>query len=232
MMHFVGLQAAAKGKDPETAQINYYGVSYGTGVGQTLVALYPDRLRRVLLDGNLYGVAHYQGWEPSGIDDLAHAVWLFSKLCFEAGPQWCALAEDQNSIDEVKERFDNVLKKLKAEPIPIGDATLDDNGFMAKIQQCMYGPRNPTKGFSVIANATLAAEKGDVDTLTKLAGLITGANQKRDSPASSGDELNIITAVDIAGRYPWREYEDWKAAAERLEATAPYGAFVYSATNG
>ena len=93
MMHFTKLQAAARGKDPEKALINYYGVSYGTLIGQTLVAMYPDRIRRVLLDGNVYGVAHYQGWEPSGIDDLAHGIWLFAKLCYEAGEYWCVLAE-------------------------------------------------------------------------------------------------------------------------------------------
>jgi pimeloyl-ACP methyl ester carboxylesterase len=76
MVHFTELQAAARGKDPKSVKINYYGVSYGTLLGQTLVALYPDRIQRILLDGNVYGVAHYQGWEPSGIDDFAHGIWL------------------------------------------------------------------------------------------------------------------------------------------------------------
>lgn len=224
MMHFVELQAAARGKDPKTAHINYYGVSYGTLVGQTLVAMYPDRLRRVLLDGNVYGVAHYQGWEPSGIDDFAHGIWMFAKLCYEAGPEWCILAENCKSIDDVQARFDGVLAKLKANPINEGDVAFGPNEFLGQVQGWMYAPR---QDFKKIATTTWAIDTGNLSAITGSAEKL-----KRDAPPKTGDELSIITAVDIAGRYPWNTYEEWKAAAERLEATAPYYAELYSTSNG
>ena len=34
-------------------QINYYGFSYGTYLGQVYATLYPDRVRRMVLDGNV-----------------------------------------------------------------------------------------------------------------------------------------------------------------------------------
>jgi pimeloyl-ACP methyl ester carboxylesterase len=222
MMHYTELQAAARGKDAKKALVNYYGVSYGTAIGQTLVAMYPDRLRRVLLDGNVYGVAHYQGWEPSGIDDLAHGIWLFAKLCYEAGGQWCPLAEEASSADEVKARFDLAVATLKLHPLTVNDQPYDDNAFLAKVQQSMYAPRN--EQFSKLANMTIAALAGDATHLRMA---------KRDNPTdTSNNLLEIITGVDIAGRYPWSTYAEWIAAANELQETAPYGAQNYASTNG
>ena len=34
-------------------QINYYGFSYGTYLGQVYATLHPDRVRRLVLDGNV-----------------------------------------------------------------------------------------------------------------------------------------------------------------------------------
>jgi pimeloyl-ACP methyl ester carboxylesterase len=224
MMHFTELQAAARGKDPEHAVINYYGISYGTLLGQTLVAMYPDRVGRVLLDGNVYGVAHYQGWEPSGLDDFAHGIWLFAKLCYEAGEEWCVLAEGAKSLEEVKARFDEAVEKLRENPINVAGERFDHNSFLSTIQQFMYSPRRPGKGFASIANTTLSALTSDMAGVKMM---------KRDNPTdTSKDALGIITAVDIAGRYPWSTYEQWKAAAEKLQVTAPYGAQGYASSNG
>lgn len=224
MVHFTEVSAAMKGKDPNKALINYYGISYGTLIGQTLVAMYPDRLRRVLLDGNVYGVAHYQGWEPSGIDDLAHGVWLYSQLCYQAGPKWCLLAEDAKSGQEVQARIDVVIAALQEHPITEGEVVLDDTEYMNRVQQFLYSPRTEGKGFVALADLTIAAANATVSQIK---------NIKRDNPTDTEDaSLSIITAVDIAGRYPWSTYEQWKAAAESLAITAPYGAKGYAGLNG
>lgn len=224
MVHFTEVSAAMKGKDPSKALINYYGVSYGTLVGQTLVAMYPDRLRRVLLDGNVYGVAHYQGWEPSGIDDLAHGIWLYSQLCYQAGPKWCPLAQDTKSGEEVQERIDLVVATLKANPIKHGELTIDDTTYLGQVQQMLYGPRNEESGFATISKLTIDTANGTASLMQRV---------KRDEPTNTADPaLGIITAVDIAGRYPWSTYEQWKAAAESLAITAPYGAKGYAGSNG
>jgi pimeloyl-ACP methyl ester carboxylesterase len=225
LMHFTELQASAKGRQPSKALINFYGISYGTLIGQTLVALYPDRIRRVLLDGNVYGVAHYQGWEPSGLDDLAHGIWLFSKLCYEAGEDWCVLAHGANSIDEVHARFDTAVEKLRLSPeIDASGTSLDDTAFLSLIQSFMYSPSSVVEGFATLANATLHVLERN-STSAKLF-------KRDDHPKTSADALAIITAVDIAGRYPWSTYEEWKAATEKLETTAPYGAKGYASSNG
>jgi pimeloyl-ACP methyl ester carboxylesterase len=224
MMHFTELQAAARGKDPKKALINFYGVSYGTLMGQTLVAMYPDRLGRVLLDANVYGVAHYQGWEPSGLDDLANGIWLFSKFCYEAGAKWCSLAAGAKSIDDVQARFDAAVEKLRLSPqrAPTGEM-MDDTAFTNAVGQLLYTPRKKGEGYNMIANITLSVLNTNSTGVKML---------KRDAPTTSPEMTAVITAVDIAGRYPWSKYEEWKAATEQLEATVPYGAKGLASLNG
>lgn len=232
MMHFTELQAGLRGQDPKEAIINYYGISYGTLMGQTLVAAFPDRVGKVLLDANVYGVAHYQGWEPSGIDDFSHALWMFNKLCFEAGPDVCALAEGMNSIDETKARFDAVIAGLYKEPLDIGGTPIDGNDFLGWLTTQMYTPRGAQ--YNNIVNATLAVESGDLSFFEEQ--LAVAQNQKRaldsEEPEKTGDELNIITATDIAGRFPWKTFEDFEAVTKKLASTAEYYAFQYASSNG
>jgi pimeloyl-ACP methyl ester carboxylesterase len=236
IMYFVEKQAVLRGEDsPETKHVNYFGTSYGTLIGETLVAMYPDRIRRALLDANVYGVAHYQGWEPSGPDDFAHGIWLFSKLCFEAGEEFCTLAEGTNSIDEVQALFDGAYNYLKESPIECGDdalTTIDSNSFISDIGQSMYNARNNYLRIMLrtvaIQTALKTGNTSDICTLTARLQKLS----KRDDVPETEDAVLLVTAIDIAGRFPWKTYEEWKAAVERLDATKPYGGFDYGAGNG
>lgn len=223
MMRFTELQASLRGKDPKKALINYYGISYGTLMGQTLVATYPDRLRRVLVDGNVYGVAHYQGWEPSGDDDLAHGIWIFAKSCFEAGEKLCGLAKGAKSIADVQNTFDSVVEQLAKNPITEEGVKIDNVAFMRAVGQMMYAPKDATKGYRSIVNTTMMVMNQQ-----------SGAHKmmKREAAADAGSALGIITGVDIAGRYPWTSYETWYKAAQALQKAAPYGGAQYASSNG
>jgi hypothetical protein len=92
----------------------------------------------------------------------------------------------------------------------------------------MYRPDDETGGFRTLANSTMALWNALHNGPTASVRFT-----KRDEPTdTSQDRLTLITSIDIAGRYPFTEYEQWKAAAERLESTAPYGAENYATSNG
>jgi pimeloyl-ACP methyl ester carboxylesterase len=236
LMHFTELSAALKGKDPKTAGINYFGVSYGTVIGQTLAQMYPDRIRRVLLDANVNSVTYYQGWNPDCLDDLAHAFWMFSHICHKAGSEWCALTEGKRSTEEVLDRIEDAMAALDKEPIAITfkgqELPISKTYFVQALRQFLYYPR---AHFNDIANITLAAETRNVpvfeDLLAKgIPALAKGGNVKRETPNPSGDEQRIINAVDIAGRYPWKNFEDYYAAVKRIKA--PYASESFATGNG
>ncbi|MDI6104938.1 alpha/beta hydrolase [Actinoplanes sp. NEAU-A12] len=66
-------------------RISYYGVSYGTMIGQQYAELFPGRIRAMTLDSNMdhaQGIADYQKWESLAMEDS-----------FRQFDAWCARTE-------------------------------------------------------------------------------------------------------------------------------------------
>lgn len=105
------------------SKLNYLGLSYGTFLGATYANLYPDRLRALVLDGNINPQAWYAkpGYSLSlRLDsDIAGKETLaqFLKLCGEAGKTECAFSEGTATATEAK--WNALLKRLEQGPIRI-----------------------------------------------------------------------------------------------------------------
>ncbi|EJD51026.1 alpha/beta-hydrolase [Auricularia subglabra TFB-10046 SS5] len=80
-------------------KLKYYGISYGTALGQYFAALYPDRIGRMVLDG----VAEGQNWQRG---DVVDAV----------------LDADRPTANAVAARVDRILWGLKQDPIALPDS--------------------------------------------------------------------------------------------------------------
>ncbi|KAI9871393.1 MAG: hypothetical protein M1823_008460, partial [Watsoniomyces obsoletus] len=132
MIHYTELQAALNGKKPEDALIWYYGVSYGTVIGQTLAALYPNRLGRVILDANVNGQDHYDGVTDTAVEDADDGMLYFFKVCYEAGPKKCAFAGKSGSAKDIEKRFNDLLAKLEKNPLQSIDPSLGGPGIITK----------------------------------------------------------------------------------------------------
>ncbi len=105
-------------------KLTYYGVSYGSFLGQTYANLFPDRFRALVIDGVLDPIAWTTG--AVGQQDLPFSTRLrsdvgalatldeFFRLC-DAGGANCAFSADS------ADRFAALADELKAAPIPIVD---------------------------------------------------------------------------------------------------------------
>jgi pimeloyl-ACP methyl ester carboxylesterase len=121
MLHYIQLRAKDTGRSPETAKLWYYGISYGTALGGTFAALYPDRVERMILDGVLSLENEFTAdWEGSLADgDKAARFWF--QRCFEAGPELCAFSQNATSWQQLEQRYLSMLDHLKGNPIGLGD---------------------------------------------------------------------------------------------------------------
>lgn len=113
-------------------QLNYLGVSYGTLLGATYANLFPEKVRAMVLDGNVDPVA----WTNGGNDhtflstslrlggDIASAKTLdaFFTLCGEASIDNCAFSAGSAAATQAKWR--TLLQRLRERPLTIGDETL------------------------------------------------------------------------------------------------------------
>ncbi|KAF4463485.1 hydrolase or acyltransferase (alpha beta hydrolase superfamily) [Fusarium albosuccineum] len=104
----------------------YWGTSYGTVLGQTFAAMFPDRVGRFLLDGNLLADDYYtSAWSRSPIDTERALDHLLSE-CIEVNKgkkdnRLCPLADSGETSRELKQRLTKVLDEwMTEETVPPG----------------------------------------------------------------------------------------------------------------
>ncbi|KAK0624930.1 Alpha/Beta hydrolase protein [Bombardia bombarda] len=101
-------------------ELYYWGFSYGTLLGQTYATLFPDRARRVIIDG----VANQFDWydHPLDLEELTDTDAVFAGFldeCLKAGPGNCSLASLASSKDELSHNLIAAVAKLRDEPVPV-----------------------------------------------------------------------------------------------------------------
>ncbi|OBT82119.1 hypothetical protein VE02_09462 [Pseudogymnoascus sp. 03VT05] len=101
--------------------LRFWGISYGTTVGSTVAAMYPDWIDRIVLDAvqNVHeyynSPATYQQWERS--DTTFSGIW---STCFDAGPELCPLAASFANATELENAVWDMANSLKQHPINAG----------------------------------------------------------------------------------------------------------------
>ncbi|KZP14816.1 hypothetical protein FIBSPDRAFT_935588 [Athelia psychrophila] len=102
--------------DGSGSEINYWGFSYGSVLGQYIIALFPERLGRMIVDGVVY--APIWGAEPAVemynhlLIDTDGAYYGFATLCAQAGPDRCALASNGSTADSILEEIRVLIQVL------------------------------------------------------------------------------------------------------------------------
>lgn len=128
-------------------QLTYIGYSYGTILGATYSALFPERVRALVLDGTIDPVA----WSGKGSDDpiatrlgqaeaTTETFAEFNRLCAEAGPGACPLAALGDPATITEEVFTTLREGPVEVPDGDGDTLPVTYGQMVSTSfQAMYG---------------------------------------------------------------------------------------------
>jgi pimeloyl-ACP methyl ester carboxylesterase len=109
-------------------QLNFLGISYGTFLGAIYANLFPDKVRTMVLDGNLDPVA----WTNGGDDDASVSLALrlgsdtasaktldaFLTLCGQAAISQCAFSA--GSASATKAKWTILLRRLRENPVTVG----------------------------------------------------------------------------------------------------------------
>lgn len=77
----------------EDGKLRYWGISYGTVLGQTLAGMFPDRIDRMVLDGNVMIDEYVMGLNPSLVKDTERSLLHLVEECVDSGPKLCKLAD-------------------------------------------------------------------------------------------------------------------------------------------
>jgi pimeloyl-ACP methyl ester carboxylesterase len=96
----------------EDGKLWYWGISYGTILGQVFAAMFPDRVGRLLLDANLLADDYLVSGASGSPRDVEKSLDHLLEECFRAGPKLCALAGYSETAQDVKRDLENLFKGL------------------------------------------------------------------------------------------------------------------------
>lgn len=134
-------------------QVNFYGESYGSFLGQTYANLFPDRVRAMVLDGVVDPVVNTAGAEErlaNSMTDTSLVFAEFGRLCRDAGPPRCALPDADTALRDV-------LDRLTSAPLPTPMGTLTYGDALVALHSYLGTPAR----WPEMARALAEAASGD-----------------------------------------------------------------------
>ncbi|KAI0382532.1 alpha/beta-hydrolase [Hypomontagnella monticulosa] len=123
----------------EDGLLRYFGFSYGTTLGATVAAMFPDRVERMVLDGvqNPHEYYHSQ----ADIEEWSDSDKEFSAIftsCVE-NREKCALAQgNSKTAAELEQEIWDLLDDLKFHPISVRNFLIDYATVKGLITQALY----------------------------------------------------------------------------------------------
>lgn len=233
-------------------KLKYWGISYGSILGGTFAAMFPERVGRLVSDGNVDYASWYRLDQRNFFEDTDSVMEAFFHFCHEAGPDRCAFALPESSASSpaaVRDRFFALLAQLKTKPVlvpahasdvarklPILPQLITYSELQVLVRTVLY---KPLYKFPALAVAMAALEQGDGRPFYAMAGddeplqpsfcMAEDASTRRgldDSDSNWGDVFAAITCAD--GDAVADTPESFADYAAELQNISRYAGAAYS----
>ncbi|KZV83249.1 hypothetical protein EXIGLDRAFT_656341 [Exidia glandulosa HHB12029] len=179
----------AHGRD----KLQYWGFSYGSVLGITYSAMFPDNVGRVIVDGVVDLENYYSGAWDNNLMDADKALAMVLDSC--AASSTCPLHEATGKL--ISKRLDAILARLKTDPIPV--RTSGSNYGMVDFSLArtllFLGLTEPVGTYPLIFAALAEVEKGNGDLLFAVSGVKASSWQ---CECGGAEELATFPAVTLA----------------------------------
>ena len=96
----------------------FWGISYGTIVGQTFAALQPHRVERAVIDSVVDTSDYYLGEWKKNLQDTDVILDKFAEYCDTSGPEKCLLYTE-GGVEAIKLTIATIVQSLKYNPIGV-----------------------------------------------------------------------------------------------------------------
>lgn len=228
-------------------EVTGYFVSYGTGIGQTYVNMFPDRAGRLILDGTEYVKDHrlLGGFGWTSLDNATDA-WRdgFLGECVNAGPAACALAKPTTgqdgpvTLEQLEERMAQLLTSLQFRPqsayTELGGPSLIT--YSALVENVLYPAMYKPAMWPDIAHLLSELEAGNATLAANMLDLSWSDHASTHSylttPSSSELDLLVICSDSYDAPMPdglewWDELwanmtaQSWMAGNSRFFTVLP-----------
>jgi pimeloyl-ACP methyl ester carboxylesterase len=122
---------------PNQEKIQYWGFSYGTVVGATLAAIYPDRVHRMILDGVVDAPDYMAGESLTSLRDTDRLIPAFAQHCYSGGRERCALFRD-GGPDAISALLKHVIANVRDHPIGFAGTSIHGPGLITHADLMRY----------------------------------------------------------------------------------------------
>ncbi|KAH6658265.1 TAP-like protein-domain-containing protein [Truncatella angustata] len=115
----------------EDGLLRFWGFSYGSVLGETVAAMFPDRMDKIILDGVVNGHNYYHR-TGIDVDQLSAADATFTAAlgeCIKAGDR-CALSHLNSTAIDLQVTLLGLANDLKTAPITVNTTIIDYNFIM------------------------------------------------------------------------------------------------------
>ena len=194
--------------------LNYVGYSYGTQLGATYAALFPQQVGRLVLDGALDPTLSSQELSEGQAQGFENALRAYVADC-QAGAD-CPLT---GSVDDGLAQVRSVLDRARKSPLPTGTArpltgTLAFSGIAL--------PLYDEESWNYLTMGLDAALSGDGSVLLQLADLYYDRNADGTYSSNSTSAFWAIGCADDRGTTDVAEMRAQSAAIEEVAPTVGY----------
>lgn len=213
-------------------KIQYYGVSYGSYLGGTFAAMFPDRVERLVVDGVVEYSNYMSANWSSNLIDTEKTMDSFYFHCARAGYPACALADGNGTANasDVKHRVNSILQSLYHNPLPVYTPSADVLSY-SEIRSLIFGSLYaPVLVFPILAQILLAVEQRNSSILTPLVqGLhpsVCGSVPWADYAVTADAQIAIACSDGDDQSYLSRS--DFKSFAKDLAKQSPTSGSLWS----
>lgn len=130
---------------PGQEMVQYWGFSYGTVLGATLSAMFPDRIKRAVLDGVADAQDYMAGVWSTNLRDTDLIFARLAEYCYEGGQPNCPMWHEDGPA-AIAENVKNTIANFRHNPISIpgnfvdGPAVVTYNDLKRLIRDIVYKP--------------------------------------------------------------------------------------------
>ncbi|KAJ7083877.1 Alpha/Beta hydrolase protein [Mycena epipterygia] len=148
-------------------KLQYYGISYGSVLGATFAAMFPDKVERILIDGVVDADAWFSANLTIEATDANKVLQSFFDGCAAAGPDLCAFYKP--TAAEISDRLSALTSSIRAKPVPVITATSYAIVDYSLVLDTLYGSFDmPYLSFGLLAEGLAALERGNGTLLYSL----------------------------------------------------------------
>ncbi|ESK91337.1 alpha beta hydrolase fold family [Moniliophthora roreri MCA 2997] len=175
-------------------KIQFWGISYGSVLGSTFAAMFPDKVERLLIDGIVDVQDDYYTTEwKTAVSNTDDTLRWFFKDCHDAGPEKCPFYE--SSVEAIDERLNKLYQSIIQAPVP--ESTYNSlQGLVdyANLRDIIFSTLYSSYLWPAMATALADLEKGNGTTLAQLLGPPPPTPSPCDPPVFEPNFIESLTA--------------------------------------